>query len=387
MSGNNFKYRTTSLLLSGVLLVLLSAIAPRVPADAQTDPVGEAHPASANPETPADSAHVFLPLIQDTQVHLWLAPKEIAKLPTSGPAWNNLFAAAQHDTSNPDLSDQDDSTDVYVLAKALVYARTGEISYRQQVVQAIQAAIGTEAGARTLAIGRNLPALIIAADLVKLSATPQVDTQFRAWLAGLLTANLDGDTLRTTHELRPNNWGNHAGAARAAIAIYLGNRVELERVAQVFRGYLGDRDAYAGFRFGDLWWQCTPQKPVGINPPGCTIGGHSVDGVVTDDQRRAGPFQWPPAKENYAWEGLQGALLQAQLLHQAGYAAWEWEDRALLRAATWLHEQASYPAEGDDEWQPWLINAVYGTNFPTELPARPGKNVGWTDWTAPAMRP
>ena len=74
--------------------------------------------------------------------------------------------------------------------------------------------------------------------------------------------------------------------------------------------------------------------------------------------------------------------MQAQILHRAGYPAWEWEDRALLRAFAWLHDQADYPAEGDDEWQPWLINAVYGTDFPTVSPARHGKNMGWTDWTA-----
>jgi hypothetical protein len=29
---------------------------------------------------------------------------------------------------------------------------------------------------------------------------------------------------------------------------------------------------------------------------------------------------------------------------------------------------------------PWLINHAYSEKFPTVLPARPGKNLGWTDW-------
>jgi hypothetical protein len=150
--------------------------------------------------------------------------------------------------------------------------------------------------------------------------------------------------------------------------------------AQVFKGWLGDRSAYASFDYGDLDWQCDPSKPVGINPKGCMKNGHSIDGVVPDDQRRAGGFSWPPPKENYVWEGLQGALAQAMILHRAGYDVWNWEDQAILRAVNWLHDQANFPAEGDDTWEPFVINHFYGTNFPTSSTSRPGKNLGWTDW-------
>ena len=57
------------------------------------------------------------------------------------------------------------------------------------------------------------------------------------------------------------------------------------------------------------------------------------------------------------------------------------QDRALLRAFRWLHDQADYPADGDDTWQPHVINHYYGTDFPAQVPASPGKGVGWTDWT------
>ena len=49
----------------------------------------------------------------------------------------------------------------------------------------------------------------------------------------------------------------------------------------------------------------------------------------------------------YVYEGLQGAL---------------------LRAFRWLHEQADYPAEGDDTWMPHVINRVYRTDFPAPVP-------------------
>lgn len=387
MSFSQPRGRHVCLLLGCLLLLTLVGNPHTVPAVAQADSGAD----TGDRDVQTGGASAYLPVFAYPAVpqsgSMWVSSEQLANLPMSGPAWDNLFDAAQESTSNPDLSDQDDKTNVYVLAKALAYARTRNDSYRQDVVEAIRAVIGTEKGGRTLAAGRNLPAFVIAADLVDLSFTPNVDNDFRAWLHSLLSANLDGDTLRSTHETRPNNWGTHSGAARAAIAIYLGDQDELARTAQVFKGYLGDRSSYAGFSFGDLWWQCDPQRPVGINPAGCTIDGHSVDGVPPDDQRRGGDFEWPPPKENYVWEGLQGAVVQAQLLHRAGYRAWEWEDKALLRTVKWLHEYANYPADGDDEWQPWLINSVYGTNFPTELPAHHGKNLGWTDWTAPLHVP
>lgn len=325
---------------------------------------------------------VFLPQLHSASSGMWLNELRLVNLPTGGPAWDAILEAAQQDTSNPDIQDQEDDTDIYILAKGLVYARTGQAHYRQEVVHSLMAAIGTEQGGRTLSLGRNLIGYVIAADLIDLSTSPEEDQLFCTWLAQLLTLELDGRTLQSTHEVRPNNWGTHAGAARAAIAVYLGDEAELARTAQVFKGFLGDRSSYSGFSFGELSWQCDPENPVGVNPAGCTRDGHSIDGVLPDEQRRGGDFEWPPPKEGYVWEGLQGAIVQAQILHRAGYPAWQWEDSALHRALTWLHTQADFPAEGDDEWQPWLVNAAYGTAFPAITPANYGKNMGWTDWTA-----
>jgi len=314
---------------------------------------------------------------------IWIGPAEIAALPTSGPAWDAVLAAAEQPMLAPDLADKDDRTDTMVIAKALVHARTGEARYRDEVVTACRAAIGTEAGGSCLAFGRNLTGYVIAADLVGLD--PDDDAVFRTWLRCALDERLEGRTLRSTHEDRPNNWGTHAGASRAAVAAYLGDAGELARVATVFKGWLGDRSSYAGFIYRDRSWQFDPEAPVGINPAGATreFEGRecSIDGVLPDDQRRGGRFTWPPPRENYVYEALQGALVQAVILHRAGYDVWSWQDQALLRAFRWLHEQANFPAEGDDTWQPHIVNHFYGTNFPAPVPSRPGKSVGWTDWT------
>jgi len=310
---------------------------------------------------------------------IWASPRELVGLPTSGAAWNSLRAEADRPAGLPLVSNQDDDTDVRVLAKALVYARTGEEVYRQEVIAACRAAIDTELGGRTLALGRNLVGYVCAADLVDLP--DDVDVPFRDWLERCRSEVLDGKTLVSTHEERPNNWGTHAGASRAAIAVYLSDPVELERCARVFRGWLGDRSAYAGFQFGALDWQADPARPVGINPPGAMRDGHPIDGVLPDDQRRSGVFLWPPPKENYVWEALQGALVQAAILSRAGYDVWEWSDQALLRAVTWLYASCDFSATGDDTWLPPLVNAYYGSDFPAPVPSSPGKNMGWTDWT------
>jgi hypothetical protein len=310
-----------------------------------------------------------------------MSRSELLSRPTSGTAWTALKARADSSIGTPDISNQDESADVTTLAKGLVYARIGGAGYRADVIAALKRAVGTETGGRTLALGRNLPGYVIAADLVDLpSADPSFDQNtFRPWLRSLLTKTLDGRTLVSTHEDRPNNWGTHAGAARAAVAGYLGDSAQLARTALVFRGYLGDRTAYAGFSYGELSWQCDPLRPVGINPP-CSRAGINLDGVLPDDLRRGGPLQWPPASTGYPWEGMQGAILQAELLRMQGYDAWSWSNRALLRAATFLYNRAGWPATGDDEWQPWLIDKRYGTSFRAPAPARTGKNFGFTDW-------
>ncbi len=326
----------------------------------------------------------LLPLNQAEAIklpaYIWISPAEISQLPRSGQAWQKLKRNADKPLALPNLSDQNDSTDVRVLAKALVFVRTGEQRYRQAVINACISVINSENGGTTLALGRGLLAYVIAAQLVDLP--PLAQQQFTHWLKTLLDKPLKGRTLRSTHEQRANNWGTHAGASRAAVAIYLQDEQELRRTAVIFRGWLGERRFYHGFKYKRTErWQGNGQKPIGINAKGASKLGHSIDGVLPEEQRRAGKFSWPPAKEGYVYEALQGALALAVILHRSGYQPFEWSDKALLRAFQWLHQQADFPAQGDDTWLPHIVNYYYGSHFPAPIPSSPGKNVGWTDWT------
>src|SRR6185369_10210084 len=99
--------------------------------------------------------------------NIWINRTEIATLPMSGPAWDQLKAWADQPAGIPNLADQDQMNNVYVLAKALVYARTGIESYRTDVINQCMMAINTElnSGGRTLSLGRELAAYVIAADI------------------------------------------------------------------------------------------------------------------------------------------------------------------------------------------------------------------------------
>jgi hypothetical protein len=173
-------------------------------------------------------------------------------------------------------------------------------------------------------------------------------------------------TLTGTSENSPNNWGAWALATRIAIDAYLHDTADLARAATVFRGFLGDRTAYAGFRHTadyDPTWGCGETGWAPINPTTC---GPKSGAIVEDISRSAGHY--PKADDTgrtYSWEVLGGATLSARLLQQAGYRdVWQWSDRALLRAATFLHTVGGYPARFRvNQYIPHEINGAYGVNL------------------------
>jgi hypothetical protein len=371
-------FRSASMALLGVALTISPTCG-----NGETTPIPPTAPSEGS-AAPAPSPAPTPPVPPSAGGGIWISRDELASKPIGGPAWSNLEATASRACGVPTLADQDDPANTCTLAKAIVYARSNAASLRTDVLRSINAVVTAPPySGRALALGRELAAYVIAADLVNLAVTdPGLDARFRSTIASLVrTKTTEAGTLIECHENRPNNWGTHCGASRVAVAAYLRDSGELDRAAKVFRGWLGDRQSYAGFKYGELDWQCDPSRPVGINPVGCIKDGHVIDGVLADDQRRAGGFTWPPPKENYVYEALQGALVQAVILKRAGYDAFSWQDAALLRAFRWLYDQAGFPASGDDTWEVPLVNAYYGTQFPTAVALKPGKNMGFTDFT------
>ena len=204
---------------------------------------------------------------------IWISKAELDRLPMSGDAWNNLYTAAQNSTGNSDLGNQDDKTDVYTMAKALVYARGGSTSYAAEVRNTHQRLIENHPISRSQdwdALGtlRALGSYAIAADLIDLQSYDREFKQevFRPWLSAARFADTEKGlgSIVKLQERRPNNWGTHASASR----VDMGDQSDLDRATKVFRGYLGERSAYAGFKYGNLSWQMDEARPVGINPRG-----------------------------------------------------------------------------------------------------------------------
>ena len=116
---------------------------------------------------------------------LWIDRWELAGLPTSGTAWNNLLSHAQASCGTPNLSSQEDGANVCVMAQALVFARTGDEGMRARVADAIRAIVnsGTYSGG-ALALGRERGAYPISADLIFLpSYDPTLYWYFRQKLS------------------------------------------------------------------------------------------------------------------------------------------------------------------------------------------------------------
>jgi len=321
---------------------------------------------------------------------IWLTRTELDSLPMSGSGWNHVVSVANGSWGTPNISDQDSKHDTNVLGGALYAARTGNATIRTKTANAIMSAIGTEDDGRQLALGRNMVGYVIAADLINLPAYDAAKgTKFASWISGLRTRIIGQcDNLIRCHNNRPNNWGTHAGSSRIAIDAYLNDRTELALAAKTFKGWLGDRSTYAGFKYGELSWQCTSTAPVGINRADCG----EKSSILPDDMRRGGSFQIPPKPTNYPWAALEGVVIQAELLSRQGYPAWDWgfnnlNDKAIKRALLKLAElDRRFPgnnwwATGDDVATVWVAQHAYHAGFRTVTPVRAGKSIDFTDWT------
>jgi hypothetical protein len=342
---------------------------------------------------------------------IWVDHAALRRAPTSGPAWERLEADARADPGRADVADQDSGHDVATLAAALVCARTAEPALCAKARAGLLAAIGTERGGRWLAVGRNLTAYVIAADVLRLHADgdPASDgSRVEAWIRGFETELLADNNSGEPIPLRPFASGSNAsaqeGAAYAAVAAYLGDRAALERAWEGFRTYTCDAPAMAGAAIDlhagvEAGWADDDERPCAVNragaakqvPDGRAGAGEvrPIGGAIINDMARGGDYAWPPGSTQYPWVGLEGLVPAAVILQRAGYPAFAAGDRAVLRAVQYLSDLQAATQSG--RWFQerrsneilQLVNAAYGTRFPVDLPTGAGRTVGYTDWTHP----
>ena len=316
---------------------------------------------------------------------IWVSQAEIMNLPTSGAAWDRVQNAANSSWGSACLYDNNCMHDVNTLAGALVAARTGDAAMRNKTIAGLQAAMGSSLS-RALELSRGLQTYIIAADIIG-HRTPE----FEAWVREMITIGIQGHSgtgVLGTAENSPNNWGGHARASLAAAAVYLNDATFTTKVVNAHKAFIG-LSAPNTMVYQSTNWHADPNNKAGVNRKGSTIQGKNVSGVLPEDWRRAAEYQWPPAVSGYMWEGIQGYVVAAVILHRAGLVSFNAGDNAVVRAMDMLYgkgEAASNspvflnPASGDDTWIPWVVNAYAGTTYPTQA-ASAGKNMGWTDWT------
>lgn len=325
----------------------------------------------------------------------------ITSKPTSGAAWDQMYATANGSWGTPDLTNQDAFHGPKVLAGALVYARAGGAAMRAKVADGIIAAKRTldSAGEYSgtyngpLSLGRQLGAYVLAADLIDLEAyRPAEGQEFRAWLSAIRTQPTGGHgrwkTLTHTCENTANNWGTFACASRVAASRYLGDTADVATAADVFFAWLGNRSRYPSRSWGsyfqttadfDASWACDASSWVAVNPDCGAKGGVFVE----DASRGGGCCTLAGPGISYSWEVFQGAAVTAELLYQAGYQTWSASGSALRRAAEFLLRQGAWSSSTSsrvDDYVPFMLNRRYGASFPTSGAASYGRVFGWTDW-------
>lgn len=301
----------------------------------------------------------------------------------------------------PDVGHNQDSNDwpVSVLVGALYGQRTSNSAMITKVKAALELAVGTDGGARALGIGRKMPAVVIAANIVN-----HHTTRFDNWLK---TAIVDGTreghghtgplgtatSVRETAAQSPANWGGMCRGLVAAIAVHTGWVALAQDVARWHLRYLGINNGYEG-----LAWKRVSGDPCGysnwhingcgtkygVNPPGSVRDGHDFSLIMPEDQRRGGSYNgsWPPVVENYV-RGMMGALLIGDvIMTRAGLIPPRAANNAVKRGSTF----AIYSGEGsdDDLWQKPILRNLYGATGPNYAgPAGEGigKPMAFTDWT------
>jgi hypothetical protein len=340
---------------------------------------------------------------------IWISPATLRHLPTTGAAWDRLLADAEADPGTADVADQDSAHDVATLAAALVCARTNSPELCDKARAGVVSAIGTERGGRWLAVGRNLTAYVIAADVMGLradgdpeSAGTRVETWIRGFETERLADNNTGEPIPVIPFASGSNASAQEGAAYVAVAAYLGDRAALERAWDAFRTYLcdpsaPDRERIDLHRGVEAGWAYDDRHPCAVDPagaakrvpPGRPGAGQLVqlDGAIINDMARGGDLAWPPGTTQYPWVGLEGLVPAAVMLDRAGYPALTVADGAVLRAVRYLRDLELSTGSGT-----WfrerrcneiiqLVNVAYGVHFRVDLPAGGGRTVGYTDWT------
>ena len=299
----------------------------------------------------------------------------VAGLPTSGSAWESVRSVAAGTWAKPDLCDRGNKADVQALAGALVYARTGQATYKTKVINALKAAMATQrdgCSSAVLALGRQLGGWVLAADYAGYR-----DAAFVQWVRQIRTREIGGHSrwhqLRFTAGNSANNWGIWALASIIAADRYLGDATALAQDWAIFRGYGDGTHTFQPTSDYLSGWNCT--RYFAIEPGRCGKPDHN--GAPVEDASRSGNTTMPDP--GYVNEALSGLTVQAMLLGRAGYPAWTVNSSQMRRVADFLVRTGTWNAESVAYFAGYVINAAYGSRYPIKA-GNSGRMFAYADW-------
>lgn len=362
-------------------------VEPEPPVEEPTDPPVEEPPEEPEPEEPEPEPPEPTPPPAEPREGIWIDHDALMALPTNTPAWEAVLDwATSKSASGANVANQDSTHSRATLAMALAGVRGQDNELIDKATAALTGAIGTEEGARWLAIGRNLGAYIIAADILDIRSGPIFD-----WLRNFRTRTLKHNNSGNQITLRKSAWesGSNAssqeGFVYSALNAYLGDTEELKWCWDAFRRYCGDRSSPHTITSNDDSWQEYPNDPVGIQNKGATKNGINIDGAVSNDMSRGGTLKDPPGYTLYPWVGLNGAAFAALVLHRQGYPAFDIQDKALLRATIYLRKLGdTFWGKDKKEDAKWVLTQAYNlplSEYPINLPVSFHDLIGWVDAT------
>ena len=302
----------------------------------------------------------------------------------SGVAWDRLVADAGK-SYVPDIDNQDSATDVNMLAGAIVYARMGNVTYKNKVVAALEDAVvrfgNCQVTGRTLAWARNMAAYPMAADLVGYR-TARFEQFLRDMADRCLGSQLNR-TLRQMFTYMPNNWGELGFGALAAVYRYVGDTTKLENLRREFiNEYIYNiNNVNASVKrswSSDKSWFVDSNNLRIVNPPGSVKQGVDISGIIPEDQQRCGSFTTgSPCKTGYPYDSLSGFVVGARIFDRAGMPIWQEGNDFIYRAAyryfvTW-NPGGVYNI---DKWVIPFINRAYPNKSPIPEASR-DRDWGW----------
>ena len=336
--------------------------------------------------------------------YLLIRKSDLMAKPTSGAGWSYLKSEADAVWETPDLSKLNTKTPTQVMAAALVYARTGDQSYREKAVTALAKVPGTEIKpseaktAMVLPFARNVFGYVVAADLVGLPLDTRTDNgqTWGEFLVAARTKEFPGNTrwinLEKTSGDSASNWNAYALSSHLAISIALGDTAAIERDITIYRRFLGDTTSpWPAFKptSGYTWnnngrsWDMTATLQRGINPdkPGDARSGAIILDALRHTTLPSVRFgKLDLAGRAYTEETLDALLAINMMLKAHGSDFTDFQNQALRRAYAFLARNGGPSGYSNGRYLALAMNNLYGSTYSTAAGDSVARHLGFGGW-------